>query len=363
MDVYRDKRIVLTLDAGGTNFVFGAMQSGEKIVNSITFPSNANDLQKCLETIIEGFEIIKEGLKGVPSAISFAFPGPADYNNGIIGDLSNLPAFRGGIALGPMLQEKFGIPVFIKNDGDLYAYGEALGGILPEINAKLKEKGSQKRFKNLVGLTLGTGFGAGFVTNGMLMSGDNSIPGEIWNIANSISPWRNAEEGISTRAIVNSYMDKCVLPDKNLMPEDIYKIAIGEKEGDSAVAKETFNDFGLHLGDAIATMIMLFDGIVVVGGGLTGAKDLYMPSAVSVLKGAFKDQQARLVHEVFWIDEKDKEESFYRGSERRIQVPFSDKTMIYDPIPKTAVATSKLGASNAIAIGAYAYALSQLDLE
>ncbi|MCF8361603.1 MAG: ROK family protein [Prolixibacteraceae bacterium] len=361
MDIYKDKRVVLTLDAGGTNFVFGAMQSGVEIINPISLSSNAHDLQKCLNTIIEGFNIIMDELKEVPSAISFAFPGPADYNKGIIGDLTNLPAFRGGIALGPMLQEKFGIPVFIKNDGDLYAYGEAIGGVLAEINGKMEKKGSQKRFQNLVGLTLGTGFGAGFVTNGILISGDNSIPGEIWNIANSISPWRNAEEGISTRAIVNGYMDKSTSPADNLMPEDIYNIAIGEMEGDSGAAKEAFNDFGLHLGDAIATMIMLFDGIVVVGGGLTGAKELYMPAVMSVLKGTFKDQQARLVHDVFWIDEMGDEESFYEVSERLVQVPFSDKTITYDPFPKTAIATSKLGASNAIAIGAYAYALSQLD--
>ncbi len=36
------------------------------------------------------------------------------------------------MALGPFLEYKFGIPVFINNDGDLFAYGEALGGALPE---------------------------------------------------------------------------------------------------------------------------------------------------------------------------------------------------------------------------------------
>ncbi len=59
-------------------------------------------------------------------AISFAFPGPADYIHGIIGDLPNFPAFRGGIALGPYLEERFGMPVFINNDGNLFAYGEAI---------------------------------------------------------------------------------------------------------------------------------------------------------------------------------------------------------------------------------------------
>ena len=161
-----DNRIVMTLDAGGTNFVFSAMQANEEIVSPVCLQSNADKLEKCLETLVEGFSKIKVKLKENPVAISFAFPGPADYLNGIIGDLPNLKAFRGGVALGPFLHEKFGIPVFINNDGDLFAYGEAIGGILPEINRKLTEYGSSKQFKNLLGVTFGTGFGGGFVTNG-----------------------------------------------------------------------------------------------------------------------------------------------------------------------------------------------------
>ncbi|WP_319589306.1 ROK family protein [uncultured Draconibacterium sp.] len=361
MDIFKDKRVVLTLDAGGTNFVFGAIKGGKEIVNPLTLPSNANNLDRCLASIIDGFDTIKIKLSETPVAISFAFPGPADYNKGIIGDLANLPSFRGGIALAQMLQEKFDIPVFIQNDGDLYAYGEAIGGVLPDINAKLKLSGSQKEYKNLIGLTLGTGFGAGIVHNGILISGDNSIPTEIWNIANSISPWQNAEDGVSTRAIVNSYFEKAGLPKEDLMPRDIYLIAMGEKDGNAEAAKESFYQFGLHLGDAIATMIMLFDGIVVIGGGLTGAKELYMPAAMEVLKGTFKNNQKRLLHNVFSLDDETGEHLFYKTNERTIKVPFSETTVVYDPVPKTAVATTKIGASNAIALGAYAYALSQLN--
>src|SRR6266704_999091 len=77
-----------------------------------------------------------------------ASPGPADYPNGIIGDLGNLPGFRGGVALGPMLERKFGIPTFINNDGDLFVYGEAIAGFLPYVNDLLKKAGSPKRYKN-----------------------------------------------------------------------------------------------------------------------------------------------------------------------------------------------------------------------
>ena len=50
--MYRfDNRIVATLDAGGTNLVFGAMKGCEFIVDPITLPSNATDLDLCLKTI------------------------------------------------------------------------------------------------------------------------------------------------------------------------------------------------------------------------------------------------------------------------------------------------------------------------
>ena len=117
----------LTLDAGGTNFVFNAIQGGKLLIDPITSPSYGDQLEKCLQTIIDGFRKVKSQLKEEPVAISFAFPGPADYPNGIIGDLGNLPGFRGGIALADMLKEQFNIPVFIQNDGDLYAYGEGIG--------------------------------------------------------------------------------------------------------------------------------------------------------------------------------------------------------------------------------------------
>ena len=128
-----DSRIVLTLDAGGTNMVFGAMKGEQYVGEPITLPANANDLDLCLKTMVVGFESVMNSLGGEkPVAISFAFPGPADYPNGIIGGyLPNFPSFRDGVALGPFLEEKFGVPVFINNDGDLYAFGEALGGVLP----------------------------------------------------------------------------------------------------------------------------------------------------------------------------------------------------------------------------------------
>jgi glucokinase len=141
MKYNKDERVILTLDAGGTNFVFSALQKGKTIVKPIIKPSNGHDLLLCLDTIKIGFQGIIKKCPILPSAISFSFPGPTDYTNGIIGDLVNLTGFRGGVPLVHILEEHFKIPVFINNDGDLFAYGEAIAGILPEINKKLKDSG------------------------------------------------------------------------------------------------------------------------------------------------------------------------------------------------------------------------------
>ena len=67
MKYENDNRIVLTLDAGGTNFVFSAMQGNKEIVDPITLPSNADNLNKCLNNILNGFSQVKAKLKtGVP---------------------------------------------------------------------------------------------------------------------------------------------------------------------------------------------------------------------------------------------------------------------------------------------------------
>jgi len=364
MDTSKDNRVVLTLDAGGTNFVFSAIQGNEEIISPVGKPSNAHDLDLCMETMISGFEEVIEKLDDNPVAISFAFPGPADYPNGIIGDLGNLPAFRGGIALGPMLEEKFGLPVFINNDGDLFAYGEAISGLLPYVNEELKRAGSPKRFKNLIGITLGTGFGAGIVRDGELFIGDNSAAGEVWLFRNKLYPGMNVEESISIRAIQRVYND--ISGNKSVLtPKDIFDIASGNKEGNVDAAKEAFRQMGEALGDSLSHLITMIDGIVVIGGGVSGAYPFIFPAMFKEMNGKYRnfkgDTYRRLVQQPFNFEDDEEFSKFLKGDMKEIKVPRSDKTVQYDPLSRTGVGISVLGASKAISIGAYAYALHVLD--
>jgi len=359
-----DPRIVMTLDAGGTNLVFSATQGNQPVVAPITLASRADQLDACLGQITRGFTQVQERLPAPPVAISFAFPGPADYPAGIIGDLGNLPAFRGGVALGPMLEEKFKIPIFINNDGDLFAYGEAIAGFLPQVNEELAQAANPKRYQNLFGVTLGTGFGGGIVRGGELFIGDNSGAGEAWLLRNKLDPTVNAEEGCSIRAVRRVYAELTGMAFENTPePKGICEVGLGQAPGDQAAAKEAFRRLGEVAGDAIAQALTLVDGLAVIGGGVSGAHELFLPALVDAVNGVYHkagDPQRRLVPQAFNFEDPTQRALFLKGDQRLCLVPGSQRQVPYDPSPRTAVGLSRLGTSEAVAIGAYAFALRKL---
>lgn len=366
MKIYHDNRIVMTLDAGGTNFVFSAAQAGEEIIEPIRLPAQGDNLDQVLGTIITGFSEVRTKLSSTPAAISFAFPGPADYPNGIIGDLKNLPTFRGGVALGPMLQQKFGIPTFINNDGDLFVYGEAIAGLLPQINRELEEAGSPKRFKNLFGITLGTGFGGGMVIDGQLFLGDNSAGAEIWAMRSKLHPHAYAEEGVAIRAVRRVYAEWSNIPfDDAPEPKDICSIAKGQVPGNKEAAVEAFRQLAVNAGDALANAITLLDALVVVGGGLSGAADLILPELVAEMNNPLSniagEPLCRTEVTAFNLEDISQKAMFLKGQAKTIPVPGTSLTVSYDPLQRVGVGVSRLGTSRAVSIGAYAFALYKLD--
>ncbi len=360
-----DKRIVLTLDAGGTNFVFSAVQANKQVVEPYCLPACPGNLNECLNALVRGFTHIKDRLKAEPVAISFAFPGPADYKNGIIGDLPNFPSFRGGVPVGPFLQERFHIPVFINNDGNLFAYGEALAGALPALNDRLKKHGYNKEYRNLIGITFGTGFGSGIVINNNLLLGDNDCAGDIWIFRNKLYPNMISEESVSIRAIKRVYNEISGNTDITVTPKDIFDIAEGKKEGDKKAAIESFSQFGEVAGDAVSHLLTFTDGIVVIGGGIMGAAKYIMPAMLAEMKSTLStfagDNISRLEMDIFDIEEEKQFEYFIRDKSIELPIPYSDKTIHYHPHKKTVIMKTVLGTSQAISLGAYAYALYTLD--
>lgn len=358
LDITDDRRVVMTLDAGRTGLKFSAIRGKELLVGPVSRPTEAADRDRCLANIINGFEEVKRLLPGAPAAISFAFPGPADYPAGIIEGLENFPAFREAVPLGPMLEEHFGVPVFINNDGDLFVYGEAIAGFLPYVNHLLEKAGNPKRYHNLFGLTLGTGLGAGIVRNGELYIGDNSAGGEAWLLRNKLEPSVNAEEGASIRAIRRTYAELAGLPlEKTPEPKEIAAL-------DSGPAREAFRRMGEVAGDVIAQALTLVDGLAVIGGGLAGAHPLFLDALVSAVNAGYEGctrPLRRLAPLAFNMEDEAGRAAFVRGEIRTVAVPGSGRLIAYDPLRRTAIGISRLGTSEAVAVGAYAFALRHLD--
>ncbi|MEN1682036.1 MAG: ROK family protein [Planctomycetota bacterium] len=353
-----DRPLVLTLDAGGTNFSFAAMRAGEYVGDPVVLPAQAHNLEKSLANLRTGFERVAAAAGEPADAISFAFPGPADYAAGVTYNQGNLPAYADGVPLAKIIGDHFGVPVLINNDGDLFALGEALFGRLPDINRRLEAAGSDRRFRNLIGLTLGTGFGGGVVIDGRLLRGDNGLAGEVWLLRHGDLPGVNAEEGVSVRAVVSAYEAATGHSVDQLTPRDIAEIARGDAPGDADAARAAFTRFGRALGDAVANLVTVLDGVVVLGGGLSDAHPLFMPGLLKAVGGKFSDQPnspRRLVQCVYNLESEAEAEVFFAPDAE-------DESAALKPRQaRSAIAVSRLGANRTVARGAYALAQQALQ--
>ena len=64
---------------------------------------------------------------------------------------------------------------------------------------------------------------------------------------------------------------------------------------------------------------------------------------------------------VFNLEDPGQREAFLHSEAQMLPVPGSDRTVAYDPHKRIPVGVSRLGASRAVAIGAYAVAIDRLD--
>ncbi len=359
---------VLALDAGGTNLVFNAVQNGEIVDKSFGLPAKSDSLTNLLEKIIHGFKEINDQTGKNAVAISFCFPGPADFENGIIGDLENLPFFRGGVPLKKMLENEFKMPVFINNDGDLFTLGEAIRGVLPDINSKLEARGVKKQYRNLLGVTLGTGFGGGIVQHEELFLGDNSAGAEINRMVNPFNWVTSIEETLSIRGIRRLFAEETGMDiDDVPEPHTIFKIGMGKARGDQKAAIKAWEKFGTVLADALGNALTLIDGIAVIGGGLSGAYPLFLPKTVEMLNRKYirpdGGKVPRMEISACNLQSEGGLDDFLKQEKIMVKVPFSNDVIPYYPEKKTGVSTTLLGTSKAVAIGAYAFAAKKIGFE
>jgi len=191
---------------------------------------------------------------------SMAFPGPFDYSAGISQMTHKIP-FLFGVNLRQALAERFEwdpVQVFFLNDATAYLLGE-LGS------------GSARGMNRAIVITLGTGIGSAFSVDGQVIMEGRGVPprGEIWNL-----PYEDGivEDVLSTGAIQKAYALRTGQKRK------IIDIA-GAVENDPTAA-QVFREFGHHLGRSLRQTLTLFSpDVVVFGGGISRAADLFLPAA------------------------------------------------------------------------------------
>lgn len=101
-------------------------------------------------------------------AISVSIGGPLDIARGIVKSPPNLPGWD-DVPLKQMLVERFGLPVYLEHDGNAGALAEWYFG-------------AARGARNVIFLTMGTGFGGGLILNGQLYRGTCDLAGEVGHI-------------------------------------------------------------------------------------------------------------------------------------------------------------------------------------
>lgn len=231
------------VDLGGTNMRVGLVENGAIIKKEIvSCPSKATheEVLDRLESLID--KVMCKDVEGIGVGV----PSVVDSEEGIVYNVTNIPSWT-EVPLKHLLQQRFGVPACINNDSNCFAWG-------------VKLFGEGRDYQNLVGITVGTGIGAGIVINDKLYCGRNTGAGEIGSL-----PYLSHDfEHYCSSSFFVSY--------HNLTGVEA---AAKAKAGD-AEALKVWNEFGSHLGELMKAVLFTYDPeAIVLGGGIASAFALY----------------------------------------------------------------------------------------
>lgn len=244
--------MILGIDLGGTNIRMGQIEDGRIIKKTTT--SSPSDME--LEESINYLKAtIKEMLTPDVIGIGIGVPSVLDSEKGVVYNVTNIPSWE-EVHLKEILESEFKTPVFINNDSNCFAIGE-------------KKFGEGKPFRNMVGITLGTGVGAGIIIDNNLYNGSNTGSGEIGCIKYLDSDYEHycASSFFTTYHNITGF-------------EAAQKAKIGDVD-----ALKIWHDYGTHLGQLIQATLFAYDpDAIIFGGGITTAYPFFEKSMKDNLK-------------------------------------------------------------------------------
>jgi len=263
------------VDLGGSKYRIGLVNSnaelvGESIRISVDDISEADVLVSSISEIavklLNTNHITRENVKGM----GIGSPGPINIGTGMILDALNLD-YLNGYPLADELKQLLSMEVSIGNDATCFVLGQQIAG-------------AAKGYQNVFGITLGTGYGCGIIVDGKLYEGSTGTAGEY---ARSLYLEGIFEDYISGRGLKSIY--------KNLSGESSRPFLIEDaaREGDQ-YAIQTFEEFGFHIGSSLSYIVNLLDpSIIVIGGSIAHAYDLFIESLKGSLLSKIHDRPAK----------------------------------------------------------------------
>ena len=166
------KPYVIGLDLGGTNSVFGIVDSrGEIKATTAIKTQGYGKVENYVDACVEALKVIIEQVGGIEKIKAMGIGAPnGNYYNGTIEFAPNLEwAHNGVVPLAKLFSDRLNIPVALTNDANAAAIGEMIYGVA-------------RGMKNFIMITLGTGVGSGIVVNGQMVYGSDGFAGELGHV-------------------------------------------------------------------------------------------------------------------------------------------------------------------------------------
>ena len=226
--------MTIGIDLGGTNVRCGLVDNGNVVVR-LSEPclsdKPADEVVDQIKALIR--RLINPDVKG----IGIGVPSVVDMQQGIVYNVLNIPSWN-EVHLKDILESEFGLPVYVNNDANCFALGE-------------HRCGAGKPFRNMLGVTLGTGVGAGLIINNKLYCGSNTGAGEIGCL-----PY-----------LAHTLEFYC----GSAFFEEFYRttgkeMALLASDGD-ANALQIWEEFGKHIGVLVKIILFAYDPDAIVFGG------------------------------------------------------------------------------------------------
>lgn len=255
----------LAIDVGGTSIKYTITDRNAEITKINEIPTR-RESKKLFESLDEIISPNRSQIAG----IALSFPGRIDVENGIVSIVATFPWIC-DLPLKSILEEKYGIPVWIENDGKCAALAEFWKGNLTDI-------------KNGMVIGLGTEIAGGIILNGELYRGSGESAGEVSSI---LTDFRNLENRKrfgkigGHKNLTDAYNDgKCTITSHELFER--------YGQGDER-AREVIGNYSKTIAAGIVTIQAVLDiEKFCIGGGI---------SEQDILISEIKDK----VHEFFSV--------------------------------------------------------------